>query len=71
LDQEQQSIFLNIAHFFKRFEQNQATRVLDGFYCQPVSFDISTLIDECLVTTSHNILEMAFGIVRAESKFPL
>ncbi|KAJ6348956.1 hypothetical protein OIU77_006531 [Salix suchowensis] len=77
LDEEQQSIFLDIAHFFRRFEQNQATRILDGFYCRPVIFDISTLIDKCLITTSDNKLEihdllqeMAFSIVRAESKFP-
>jgi len=77
LDQEQQSIFLDIAHFFRKFEQNQATRILDGFYGRPVIFDISTLIDKCLITTSRNMLEihdllqeMAFSIVRAESKFP-
>jgi len=28
------------------------------------------LIDECLVTTSHNMLEMAFSIVHVKSKFP-
>jgi hypothetical protein len=77
LDQEQQSIFLDIAHFFRKFEQNQATRILDGFYGRPVIFDISMLIDKCLITTSRNMLEihdllqeMAFSIVRAESKFP-
>ncbi|KAB5512739.1 hypothetical protein DKX38_029767 [Salix brachista] len=77
LDEEQQSIFLDIAHFFRRFEQKQATRILDGFYRRSVIFDISTLIDKCMITTSHNMLEihdllqeMAFSIVRAESKFP-
>ncbi|KAG5224789.1 disease resistance protein [Salix suchowensis] len=77
LDKEQQSIFLDIAHFFRRFEKEQATRILDGFYRRSVEYDIRTLIDKCLVTTSHNILgihdllqEMAFSIVRAESKFP-
>uniref|UniRef100_A0A6N2LEI2 Disease resistance protein Roq1-like winged-helix domain-containing protein n=1 Tax=Salix viminalis TaxID=40686 RepID=A0A6N2LEI2_SALVM len=77
LDKEQQSIFLDIAHFFRRFEQKQAIRILDGFYRRSVIFDISTLIDKCLVTTSHDTLEihdllqeMAFSIVCAESKFP-
>ncbi|XP_011002869.1 PREDICTED: protein SUPPRESSOR OF npr1-1, CONSTITUTIVE 1-like isoform X4 [Populus euphratica] len=77
LDQEQQSIFLDIAHFFRKFEQNQATRILDGFYGRPVIFDISMLINKGLITTSRNMLEihdllqeMAFNIVRAESKFP-
>ncbi|KAB5512744.1 hypothetical protein DKX38_029772 [Salix brachista] len=77
LDEEQQSIFLDIAHFFRRFEQKQAIRILDGFYRRSVIFDISTLIDKCLITTSDNKLEihdllqeMAFNIVRAESKFP-
>jgi len=81
LDSEQKSIFLDIAHFFKGWEQNQATRILDGFYGRPVIFDISTLIDKCLITPSHKIShnelemhdllqEMAFNIVRAESDFP-
>ncbi|KAJ6348963.1 hypothetical protein OIU77_006534 [Salix suchowensis] len=77
LDEEQQSIFLDIAHFFRRFEKKQATRILDGFYRRSVIFDISTLIDKCLITFSHNMLEihdllqeMAFSIVRSESKFP-
>ncbi|KAJ6291443.1 hypothetical protein OIU76_023503 [Salix suchowensis] len=65
------------AHFFRRFEKEQATRILDGFYRRSVEYDISTLIDKCLVTTSPNMLgihdllqEMAFSIVRSESKFP-
>jgi len=84
LDSEQKSIFLDIAHFFKGWEQNQATRILDGFYGRPVIFDISTLIDKCLITTDNNyddscdeylqmhdlLQEMAFNIVRAESDFP-
>ncbi|KAG5224784.1 disease resistance protein [Salix suchowensis] len=77
LDKEQQSIFLDIAHFFRRFEKEQATRILDGFYRRPVGYDISILIDKCLVTTYRNMMgihgllqEMAFSIVRAESKFP-
>ncbi|KAJ6291438.1 hypothetical protein OIU76_023499 [Salix suchowensis] len=77
LDVEQQSIFLDIALFFRRFKQKQAIRILDGFYHRSVIFDISILIDKCLITTSHNMLEihdllqeMAFSIVRAESKFP-
>ncbi|KAB5512647.1 hypothetical protein DKX38_029675 [Salix brachista] len=83
LDKEQQSIFLDITHFFIGATQKQAIRILDGFYRWSVIFDINTLIDKCLVTTSHNMLEihdrleihdllqeMAFNIVRAESKFP-
>jgi hypothetical protein len=59
LDSEQKSIFLDIAHFFIGQEQIQATRILDGFDHRPVIFDISTLINKCLITTSHNIfLEM-------------
>ena len=27
-------------------------------------------IDECLITTTHNMLEMVFSIVRVKSKFP-
>ncbi|KAJ6395095.1 hypothetical protein OIU84_022003 [Salix udensis] len=77
LDTEQQSIFLVIAHFFRRFEQEQAIRILDVIYCRRVIYDINTLIDMCLITTSDNKLEihdllqeMAFSIVRAESKSP-
>jgi hypothetical protein len=77
LDSEQKSIFLDIAHFLRRWEQNRATRILDGFDDRPVIFDISTLIDKCLITTTENLLEMhdllqemAFNIVRAESNFP-
>ncbi|KAF9661743.1 hypothetical protein SADUNF_Sadunf19G0100300 [Salix dunnii] len=61
----------------RRFEQEQAIRILDGFYRRSVIYDISTLIDKCLVTTSHNMLEihdllqeMAFNIVRAENTLP-
>ncbi|XP_061943585.1 disease resistance protein RPV1-like isoform X1 [Populus nigra] len=86
LDSEQKSIFLDIAHFFIGWEQDRATRILDGFYGRSVKFDISTLIDKCLITTGngyddnsyeiywlemHDLLqEMAFNIVRAESDFP-
>ncbi|XP_073263032.1 disease resistance protein RPV1-like [Populus alba] len=77
LDSEQKSIFLDIAHFFVGWWQDQATRILDGFYGRSVIFDISTLIDKCLITTTENWLEMhdllqemAFNIVRAESDFP-
>ncbi|KAL3565234.1 hypothetical protein D5086_033280, partial [Populus alba] len=78
LDSEQKSIFLDIAHFFVGWWQDQATRILDGFYGRSVIFDISTLIDKCLITTTydnrlqmHDLLqEMAFNIVRAESDFP-
>ena len=59
LDSEQKSIFLDIAHFFIGQEQIQATRILDGFDHRPVIFNISTLINKSLITTSHNIfLEM-------------
>ncbi|KAJ6855723.1 disease resistance-like protein DSC1 [Populus alba x Populus x berolinensis] len=77
LDSEQQSIFLDIAHFFYRMEPNEATRILDCIYGRSVKFDISTLIDKCLITTTNNKLEMhdllyemALNIVRAESDFP-
>ncbi|KAL9382608.1 hypothetical protein Peur_025643 [Populus x canadensis] len=49
----------------------------DCLYGRSVKFDIYTLLDQCLVNTSHISLEMhdllremAFNIVRAESKFP-
>jgi hypothetical protein len=77
LDSEQKSIFLDIAHFFNEWDADEATRKLDCLYGRSVNFDISTLIDKCLVTTSyyplkmHDLLqEMAFNIVRAESDFP-
>ncbi|XP_034926905.1 disease resistance protein RPV1-like [Populus alba] len=77
LDSEQKSIFLDIAHFFLYWNQNNATRILDGFYGRSVIFDISTLIDKCLITAIENFIlmhdllrEMAFNIVRAESDFP-
>ncbi|KAI9377681.1 hypothetical protein POPTR_019G113701v4 [Populus trichocarpa] len=82
LDSEQKSIFLDIAHFLRRWKKNQAIRILDCFYGRSVTFDISTLIDKCLITTDnsvdgyerlemHDLLrEMAFNIVRAEYKFP-
>ena len=83
LDSDQKSLFLDIAHFFIRWEQDKATRILDGLYGRSVIFDITTLIDKCLISTptssdlSYDILEMhdllqemAFNIVRAESKFP-
>jgi hypothetical protein len=80
LDSEQKSVFLDIAHFFIRWETPEAakiTRILDGLYGRSVIIDTSTLIDKCLITTSHNSLEMhdllremAFNIVHAESDFP-
>jgi hypothetical protein len=78
LDLEQKFIFLDIAHFLtRRWEKNRAIRILDGFYGRSVIFDINTLIDKCLINTSHSSLEMhdllremAFNIVRAESEFP-
>jgi len=78
LDSEQKFIFLDIAHFLtRRWEKNRAIRILDGFYGRSVIFDINTLIDKCLINTSHSSLEMhdllremAFNIVRAESEFP-
>ncbi|KAJ6859277.1 disease resistance protein RPV1-like [Populus alba x Populus x berolinensis] len=75
LDSEQKSIFLDIAHFFKGWNlYYDATRMLlDGLHDRFVGFDISTLIEKCLITTleMHDLLrEMAFNIVRAESDFP-
>ncbi|XP_011002864.1 PREDICTED: putative disease resistance protein At4g11170 isoform X2 [Populus euphratica] len=79
LDSEQQSIFLDIAHFFIGRGQDEATGILDRLYGRSVTFDISTLIDKCLITSNdfyprlemHDLLrEMAFNIVRAESDFP-
>jgi hypothetical protein len=80
LDSEQKSIFLDIAHFFIGWEQYHVTRILDYLYDRSVNFDISTLIDKCLITTHSNfdtrlkmhdlLREMAFNIVRAESEFP-
>jgi hypothetical protein len=78
LDSEQKSIFLDIAHFFKGWRQDKATRILDGLYGRSVISDISMLIDKCLISTAvdykiemHDLLqEMAFNIVHAESKFP-
>ncbi|KAG6738900.1 hypothetical protein POTOM_058523 [Populus tomentosa] len=77
LDSEQKSIFLDIAHFLKGLEPELVTRMLlDGLYDRCVKFDISTLIDKCLITETyclemHDLLqEMAFNIVRAESDFP-
>ncbi|XP_061944317.1 disease resistance protein RPV1-like isoform X2 [Populus nigra] len=82
LDSEQKSIFLDIAHFFiGRSEPDKATGILDCLYGRSVKFDISTLIDKCLITRTHKISnnelemhdllrEMAFNIVRAESDFP-
>jgi hypothetical protein len=71
LDSEQKSIFLDIAHFFNRMKKDEATRILNCLYGRSVIFDISTLIDKCLITTSYNELEMhdllremAFNIVR-------
>jgi len=77
LDLEQKSIFLDIAHFFKGRMQDEATGILDCLYGGSVNFDISTLIDKCLISTAnddlhrdklemHDLLqEMAFNIVRA------
>jgi hypothetical protein len=82
LDSEQKSIFLDIAHFFKGWRQDKATRILDCLYGRSVIFDKNLLIDKCLISTTadyfyrdkiemHDLLqEMAFNIVRAESKFP-
>jgi hypothetical protein len=80
LDPEQKSIFLDVAHFFTGWEQDEATRILDCLYGRSMIFDIRKLIDKCLITTSndfyeglkmHDLLrEMAFNIVRAESEFP-
>ncbi|KAJ6855754.1 hypothetical protein NC651_040399 [Populus alba x Populus x berolinensis] len=77
LDSEQKSIFLDIAHFFIGWEPDEATRILYCIYGRSVIFDISTLIDKCLITATDNKLkmhdllyEMALNIVRAESDFP-
>jgi hypothetical protein len=77
LDSEQKSIFLDIAHFFYGRELDEPTRILDCLYGRSVKFDISTLIDKCLITVTddelemHDLLyEMALNIVRAESDFP-
>jgi hypothetical protein len=82
LDSEQKSIFLDIAHFFTRWDQYEVKRILDCLYGRSVMFDISTLIDKCLISIAkdslfgdklemHDLLrEMAFNIVRAESDFP-
>jgi len=82
LDSEQKSIFLDIAHFFKGWRQDKATRILDCLYGRSVIFDKNLLIDKCLISSTadyfyrdkiemHDLLqEMAFNIVRAESKFP-
>jgi len=77
LDSEQKSIFLDIAHLFIGLEPDEATRILDCLYGRSVKFDISTLIDKCLITVTddklemHDLLyEMAFNIVHAESDFP-
>jgi dephospho-CoA kinase len=68
LDSEQKSIFLDIAYFFKGWEPDEATRILDCFYGRSVKFDIRTLIDKCLIDkcpistatrySSHKRLEM-------------
>jgi len=80
LDSEQKSIFLDIAHFFIGWQKFHVKRILHCLYVRSVKFDISTLIDKCLITTysnfdtrlkMHDLLqEMAFNIVRAESEFP-
>ena len=80
LDPEQKFIFLDVAHFFTGWRQDEATRILDCLYGRSMIFDIRKLIDKCLITTSndfykrlqmHDLLrEMAFNIVRAESDFP-
>ena len=80
LDPEQKFIFLDVAHFFTGWRQDEATRILDCLYGRSMIFDIRKLIDKCLITTSndfykrlqmHDLLrEMTFNIVRAESDFP-
>ncbi|XP_061943588.1 disease resistance protein RPV1-like isoform X2 [Populus nigra] len=82
LDSEQKSIFLDIAHFFRGWRQDKATRILDCLYGRSVIFDKNLLINKCLISTAadcfyrdniemHDLLqEMAFNIVRAESEFP-
>ncbi|CAK7323557.1 unnamed protein product [Dovyalis caffra] len=76
LDYEQQSIFLDIAYFYIGWERKHATRVLESCYPSAL-YNISTLIDKYLITSSYNTLqihhllqEMALSIVRAESKNP-
>jgi hypothetical protein len=51
LDSEQKSIFLDIAHFFKG-----RMLILDCFYGRSVKFDISTLIDKCLISIAKDSL---------------
>ncbi|KAJ4831152.1 hypothetical protein Tsubulata_000691 [Turnera subulata] len=74
LSDAEQSIFLDIACFFKGENRDYATKVLEGCY-SCVSFILSNLIDKSLVTISrqnnsimmHDLLqEMGWEIVRKE-----
>lgn len=76
LDDEQQEMFLDLAFFFNGANRDRVTKILDGCYSAACS-DISVLFDKSLITTPgcivnmHDSLrEMAFSIVREESKIP-
>ena len=57
LDDQQKSIFLDIACYFKGNDVQRVTRILDGSkFC--AESGINALVDRCLITISRNMVEM-------------
>ncbi|XWS30848.1 hypothetical protein CRYUN_Cryun23aG0026300 [Craigia yunnanensis] len=78
LDEVEKNIFLDIAIFFKWYDRDNVTKILDGCYGCTAHCGITNLIDKCLLNVTkenklgmHDLLqEMGRNIVRLESKRP-
>ncbi|XP_022721146.1 protein SUPPRESSOR OF npr1-1, CONSTITUTIVE 1-like isoform X2 [Durio zibethinus] len=78
LDEVEKNIFLDIACFFKWYDKDNITKILDGCYGCTAHCGITNLIDKCLLNVTkenklgmHDLLqEMGKNVVRLESQRP-
>ncbi|XVF71349.1 hypothetical protein PTKIN_Ptkin12aG0030200 [Pterospermum kingtungense] len=78
LDEVEKNIFLDVACFFKWYDRDDVTKILDGCYGCSAHSGITNLIDKCLLNVTkenklgmHDLLqEMGRNVVRLESKRP-
>lgn len=78
LNEVEKNIFLDIACFFKWYDKDHVTKILDACYGHTAHFGITNLIDKCLLNvTRENKLEMhdlqeemGRNVIRFELKRP-